>query len=122
MIRLLWIALLAALLLPPVPADAQWPRPRPEPGWRERMRDDISGRYVTQGGDPCSVRREGDGYTFLNEQGSSARFVYAGPNRLEQVEGEWDPSVVCTVRRERGRIVLRFDSPNAPPGYWTSVD
>jgi hypothetical protein len=46
-----------------------------------------------------------------------------GPNRLVQVEGQWDPSVVCTVTRDGlGQAVLRFDSPNAPSGYWTRAD
>jgi hypothetical protein len=87
------------------------------------MRDDLSGRYLSQGGAPCSVRREGDGYLFTNDQGSWARFKFTGRNRLEQVEGQWDPAVVCTVTRDdRGRTVLRFDSPNAPAGSWTSAD
>ncbi len=122
MSRFLWLLLLPAVwLLAPAPAEAQW-RPGPPPGWRYRARDDISGRYLSQGGAWCSVRREGDSYIFVNDQGSWARFVFTGRNRLEQVEGQWDPSVVCAVTSDRrGRIVLWFDSPNAPPGYWTSV-
>lgn len=85
-----------------------------------REREGLSGRYLSQGGAPCAVRRDGDSYIFTNDQGSSARFVFAGPNRLEQVEGEWDRNVVCVlVRDEQGRMVLRFDSPNAASGYWT---
>jgi hypothetical protein len=60
---------------------------------------------------------------FTNEKGSWSRFVFAGPNRLEQVEGQWDRSVDCVViRDERGRTSLRFDSPNSDSGYWTRVD
>jgi hypothetical protein len=88
-----------------------------------REREGLSGRYLSQGGAPCLVRRDGDSYIFTNDQGSSARFVFAGPNRLEQVEGQWDRNVVCVqVRDERGRMVLRFDSPNADSGYWTPAD
>jgi hypothetical protein len=119
--RFLWL-LPAVLLLAPAPAEAQW-RPGPTPGWRYRARDDISGRYLSQGGAWCSVRRAGDSYLFTNEQGSWARFVFNGPDRLEQVEGQWDPSVVCSVTSDRrGRTVLRFDSPNAPSGFWTAAD
>jgi hypothetical protein len=120
--RFLWLLLLpAVLLLAPAAAEAQW-GPRPTPGWRFRARDDISGPYLSQGGAWCSVRREGDSFIFINDQGSWARFVWAGPNRLVQVEGQWDPSVVATVTSDRrGRTVLRFDSPNAPPGFWTAA-
>jgi hypothetical protein len=83
-------------------------------------REGLCGPYVTQGGAPCSVRRDGDSYVFTNEQGSWARFVSAGPNRLEQVDGQWNRSTTCTViRDDQGRLVLRFDTPNEPPGYWT---
>jgi hypothetical protein len=125
MFRYLWLLLPAVLLLAPAPTNAQWPpRPGPGPGWRSQPAGDIAGRYVTQGGAPCFVDRRRDSYVFVNEQGSRARFVFVGPNRLEQVGfGEWDPSVVCTVTRDRwGRTVLRFDSPNAPPGFWTQAD
>jgi hypothetical protein len=125
MLRYLWLLLLpAVLLIGPPPAQAQWPQPGPPaPGWRDRPADGLAGQYLSQGGAPCSVERRRDSYTFTNEQGSWARFVFAGRNRLEQVAGEWDPAVVCTVTRDRlGRTVLRFDSPNAPSGYWTSAD
>jgi hypothetical protein len=86
-------------------------------------RDGLAGNYVSQAGAPCSVRREGDSYVFTNEQGSWARFVSAGPNRLEQSDGQWDRSVTCAVTRDdQGRLALRFDSPNAPSGYWTPAD
>jgi hypothetical protein len=88
-----------------------------------REREGLSGNFVSQGGAPCSVRRDGDSYIFTNDQGSWARFVFAGPNRLEQVEGQWDRNVVCVViRDEAGRTSLRFDSPNARSGYWTAAD
>jgi hypothetical protein len=124
MIRALWVLLLPALLLlSPAPTEAQWRQPGPAPGYRYRTREGLSGRYQSQGGAWCSVRREGDSYIFVNDQGSWARFTWAGRDRLEQVEGQWDPNVVCTVTRDYdGRTVLRFDSPNAPSGYWTSVD
>jgi hypothetical protein len=119
----------ATLLLPavlflnsPAPAQAQYLPRGAKPGWRARV-PDLAGDYVTQGGDPCSVERRGRAYVFINENGSWARFVFTGPNRLEQVAGQWDRSVVCTVKRDRsGRTVLRFSSPNAPPGYWYSDD
>jgi len=124
MLRSLCVLLLpAVLLLAPAPPEAQGQPRGPAPGRRERMRDELSGRYLSQGGAPCSVRREGDSYIFTNDQGSWARFQFTGRDRLEQVEGQWDPSVACKVTRDRdGRMVLRFDSPNAPSGYWTSAD
>jgi hypothetical protein len=88
-----------------------------------REREGLSGSYVTQGGASCSVRRDGDSYVFTNEQGSWARFVSSGRNRLEQSDGQWDRNVTCTVTRDdQGRLALRFDSPNAPSGYWTPAD
>jgi hypothetical protein len=125
MLRSLWLLLLpAVLLLPPAPAEAQWTPPGPAPGWRYRTHEGLSGRYLSQGGAPCYVRREEGGYLFVNDQGSWAHFVYNGPDQLVQDgPGQWDPSVVCTVSRDSGgRTVLTFSSPNAPPGYWTSAD
>jgi hypothetical protein len=88
-----------------------------------RQREGLSGPWLSQGGAPCEVRREGDSYVFINDQGSWARFVFASDIRLEQVDGQWDRNVTCTVTRdELGRITLRFDSPNAASGYWTPAD
>lgn len=88
-----------------------------------RQREGLSGVWLNQGGAQCEVRREGDSYVFINENGSWARFAYATAIRLEQSEGQWDRNVTCTVTRdEQGRMVLRFDSPNAASGYWTPVD
>ena len=88
-----------------------------------RERDGLSGPYVNQGGDSCSVQREGDSYVFTNEKGSWARFVYASDIRLEQVDGQWDRNVTCTVTRDdQGHLILRFDSPDSPSGYWTPAD
>jgi hypothetical protein len=123
--RYLWLLLLPALLLTgTAPATAQWPQPRPAPVWRAAPASRLDGAYLHQNGGPCSVERRRDGYLFINEQGSWARFVFTGPNRLEQVGvTEWDPSTVCTVSRDRfGRTVLRFDSSDGPPGYWRSAD
>jgi hypothetical protein len=125
MLRYLWLPLLpAVLLLAPAAATAQWPPPGPGPVGRPPMTDRLSGQYVNQGGAPCYVERRRESYVFTNEQGSRARFVFTGRNRLEQTgRTEWDPAVVCTVTSDRfGRLVLRFDSPNAPPGYWTAAD
>lgn len=116
MFRILLAApLLAAFLLVggnPAPVAAQ-------AGWRQRA-DDVSGEYVNRSnGKECAVEARGRGFVFINENGSRARFVYAGPRRLEMVSGDWDPDVVVTVMRDRrGRPVLRFDSGNAAPGYW----
>jgi hypothetical protein len=122
MLRYLWLLLLTALLLSPALTEAQWPPPGPR-GYGPAGAG-ISGRYQTQSGQWCSVQREDGGYLFVNEQGSPAHFVFTGPNELSQTGAtQWDPSVVCTVSRDRsGRTVLRFDSPNAPPGYWVSAD
>jgi hypothetical protein len=123
-----WISMvvLPALLIlaSAAPVEAQWPGRVPAPGWRSWRGQDISGRYISQPNRSlCYVYRQDDGYEFVNDSGSRALFVYTAPGRLEQVAGEWDPSVVATVTRNRwGRIVLQFDSPNAPPGYWVSAD
>jgi hypothetical protein len=88
-----------------------------------RERDGISGPYVNQAGESCSVQREGDSYVFTNEKGSWARFVYASRIRLEQTDGQWDRNVTCTATRDdQGRLILRFDSPDSPSGYWTPAD
>jgi hypothetical protein len=125
MSRYLWLLLLpAVLLLAPTPTNAQWLPPGPAPGWRPQMAGGLAGTYLSQGGAPCFVEGRRDSYVFINDQGSRARFVFTGPNQLEQIGPTgWDPTVVCTVTRDRfGLTVLRFDSPNAPPGYWTSAD
>jgi hypothetical protein len=125
MLRYLWLFLLpGVLLLVPAAANAQWAPPGPGPVGRPQMTDSLSGQYVSQGGAPCFVERRRDSYVFTNDEGSRARFVFTGRNRLEQTgRTEWDPSVVCTVTTDRfGRTVLRFTSPNAPTGYWTSAD
>jgi hypothetical protein len=121
MLRHLWLLLLpVVLLLAAAPANAQWypPAPRPQPA------DTLSGSYVSQGGTTCYVERGRGSYLFTNDQDAQARFVFTGPNRLEQTGPTgWDPTVVCTVTRDRlGRTVLRFDSPNAPTGYWTAAN
>jgi hypothetical protein len=83
---------------------------------------DLTGPYINQSnGGRCSVHRDGRSYIFTNENGSWARFVFADYDRLVQVEGQWDRSVCATVQHDRGRIVLTFDSPNAPSGYWVSA-
>jgi hypothetical protein len=121
----------ALLLLPaalclayPAPADAALRYPWPGAALRADRGFDLSGDYInTSNNGRCFVERRGRGYTFVNENGSRARFVFTGPRTLEQVSGEWDPSVVARVSRDRrGRTVIRFDSPNAPPGTWVSVD
>jgi hypothetical protein len=100
------------------PASAQPPY-RMGQGWRG---PEIAGGYVNQSnGARCYVERRDRSYIFVNESGSRARFIFTGPDRLEQVAGDWDRSVIATVQRDRlGRILLRFDSPNAPPGYWAA--
>jgi hypothetical protein len=62
---------------------------------------------LARGGAQCSIRREGDSYLFANDQGSRARFKFTGREQLEQVEGQWDPAVVCTVTRDnQGRTAF----------------
>lgn len=117
MLRIFPALLLPAMLLltAPAPADAYWPVPA-----RARVGYNLAGPYVnvTNGGQ-CAVYPEGGGYLFVNENGSQAYFVFFAPNRLQQASGQWDPSVVATVTTDRlGRMAIRFDSPNAPPGYW----
>jgi hypothetical protein len=115
--RIFTALLLPAVLLlaAPGPVGAQWPRHR-----RAWMEHSLAGSYVnvTNGG-ACSIYPEGSGYLFVNESGSQARFEFVAPNRLQQTFGQWDPSVVATVTTDRfGRRMIRFDSPNAPPGFW----
>jgi hypothetical protein len=125
MLRYLSLLLLPAVLLlvSPAPATASWD------SWRDRGRrgqryDDLSGSYVARGnGGECEIYRRGRSYVFVNENGSRARFVFDGPRRLKQVSGDWDPSVTAKVLRGRGgRTTIRFDSPNAPSGYWDAAD
>jgi hypothetical protein len=123
MVRWISMLVLPALLIlsSAAPADAQWwPGRVYRPGWRSWGGEDLSGRYIYQtNGGMCYVYRSDGGYQFVNENGQWAQFVYTAPNRLEQVAGEWDRNVVCTVVHDRwGRPVLRFDNPNAPTGYW----
>jgi len=67
------------------------------------------------------VYARGTNYEFINDKGSSATYVFTSPNQLRMLYGDWDPSVVVTVSLDSyGRTVLRFDSPNAPTGYWIS--
>jgi hypothetical protein len=125
MLRCLSILLLPAVLMltNPAPASAQYYRPGYYSGWRSVPGDYLAGRYAnTSNGAACYVYRRANGYQFVNESGSWARFAYDGPNYLVQVAGQWDPTVVCNVTRDAsGRTVLRFSSPNAAPGYWVKV-
>jgi hypothetical protein len=115
------VALLPAVLflLPAAPVHAQFP-----PGAGPRMGDEIVGDYINQsGGGECYIARSGRGYTFVNERGSRAKFVFVSSDRLEQTSGEWDPRVVATVSRDRvGRIVIRFDAPRTRTGHWVMVN
>jgi hypothetical protein len=101
------------------PAAAQWLPPPPlSPGfWRG---PDLSGTYVnTSNGGGAQVYRRGRGYVFVNENGTPAQFEFVGPGRLRMVSGDWDPNVTVFVERDRyGRLVLRFQGPRDPPGYW----
>ncbi len=124
MLRYVSMLLLPALLflVNPAPATAFGGPLGSGPGWRARA-PNLAGDYFSQGGAPCSVERRGRSYIFTNDQGSWARFVFTRPNRLEQVAGQWDPGVVCTVTRDRrGRTVLRFNSADAAPGYWVRAN
>jgi hypothetical protein len=107
----------ALCLINPAPAHAFF---RSDRGGRPM---NIAGDYINQSnGGACSVYPQGRSFVFVNENGSRARFVFAGPRRLEMVSGQWDPSVVVTVLPRRGGPVLRFDSPNSAPGYWVPDD
>jgi hypothetical protein len=128
MLRCLSILLLPAVLLltTPTPASAQF---NPPGSFRGARSGSLAGRYVSKSnGAACYVhrRRNMNGYTFINDHGSWAWFVFDGRRgpwaRFVQVAGQWDPAVVCTVTQDRlGRTVLRFTSPNAAPGYWLKV-
>lgn len=122
MIRNIALLLLPAMLLlvGPTPADASWKVPR----WGAYQGAGLEGDYVNRSnGGLCSVYRQGRSYAFVNENGSRASFVFTAPNRLEMVSGQWDPSVVVKVIRDRfTRPTLRFDSANAAPGFWVPAD
>ncbi len=116
------ILLPAALLLvsPTPPVNAQW-QPPARGRW---MHPHISGRYVIGSNGYCSVSRQGRGYLFVNENGAEAVFDWTGPRRLGVVYtiNGWDPNIVATVTRDpSGRMVLRFDAPGTPTGYWTRI-
>jgi hypothetical protein len=124
MFRYLSLLLLPAMLLlaSPTPAHASW---RPAGGWRPSAAiRGLEGPYINRSnGGQCYVQRRGRGYDFVNENGTPAYFVFAGPRRLEMVSGDWDPDIVVTVSHDRaGRTVLRFSSPNAPTGFWVSAN
>jgi hypothetical protein len=115
-------ALFAALLLlgGALPVCTAQPLPSPYPyggGWRD---GGLSGRYVnTSNGGTCEVYRQGRDYVFVNENGTPARFTFAGPDRLRLEAGDWNPDTVATVERNRyGRPVLRFKEPGNPAGLW----
>ena len=117
--RSLLILLFAVALALPgaTTAQASW-RPPAAQRWVQPGFDDLSGTYTTNQG-TAFVQRRGNAYVFTNPRGDQAVFVFVGPRRLAQVEGFWDPSVVATVRQDHlGRTVIRFDSPNAPSGFW----
>ena len=110
-----------ALLAGPSAAPAQLPSPWGSPAAQVRL----SGTYrSTSTNRVCTITRAGGVYVFVNDSGSRARFVPDAAGRFVQVGGsEWDPSVVATVSLDRfGRRVIRFDSPNAPTGFWVSDD
>ena len=88
MARYLISALLPALLFLGTagPAAAQWyppPYPPPGPGWQD---EGLSGQYVnTSNGGQAEVYRRGQGYVFVNENGTPAGFEFVGPGRLRLV-------------------------------------
>jgi hypothetical protein len=126
MLRYVSMLLLPAVLflVNPTPANGFWRPPGNGLGWRDRRDDGLTGTYTNRSnGKECSVYRQGRNYVFINENGSRARFVFAGRRRLEMVSGSWDPDITVTVSRDRdGRTVLRFDSPNSRSGYWVAAD
>src|SRR5262249_40901525 len=99
-------------------AQPPWPR-RPPP-----VPVDLSGTYVnTSNNGTCEVYRRGRDYTFVNENGTPARFRFVGPDRLRMVSGDWNPDTVATVGQDRdGRPFIRFKEPGNPPGYWVLQD
>jgi len=119
------LLLLPALLglIAPAPAVAQWPVP-PRPGVATWADNDIAGTYFNASARGyCRVSHRGSGFLFVNENGSPARFVFTAPGQLQMVAGEWDPNVVVSVGRDAlGRMMLRFDSPTAPTGYWVRTN
>jgi hypothetical protein len=119
--HLAWLP--AFLLLIGVPeASAQWSRPYPGPPSRDPGRDDLSGFYMnTSNGGKCQVMRHWGYYVFINENGTPARFVFSGPDRMRMVAGDWDPDTMVVVQWARfGRPTLRFQGtrPGGQPGYW----
>jgi hypothetical protein len=110
-----------ALFLLPAPAPGRAPGPAPALGGQ--IVNDLAGTYENvSGGGYCYVYGRPRGYLFVNENGSQALFAYAGPGQLRMIRGDWDPSVIVSVEHDPyGRVRLRFDSPNAPTGYWARV-
>jgi len=122
--RLVSLLLLPALLLlVSPPAQAQWGRP-PLPRVGSWMGDDLAGTYFNPSARAyCRVTPRRGGYLFVNENGSPALFTYSAPGQLRMARGEWDPNIVVSVTRDAmGRMMLRFDSPSAPTGYWVRAD
>jgi hypothetical protein len=126
MARYLISALLPALLFLGTagPAAAQrYPPPYPPrgPEWQD---EGLSGQYVnTSNGGQTEVRRRGDGYVFVNENGTPAGFEFVGPRQLRMVWGDWNPDTMATVTRDRsGRPALRFQEPGQRPSYWVKQD
>lgn len=118
---------IAALLILPVafflPTPAPGRAPAPALALSSQIVNDLVGTYenISSGG-YCYVYGQPRGYLFVNENGSQAQFIYAGPGQLRMVRGDWDPSITVSVERDPfGRLRLRFDSPNAPTGYWARV-
>jgi len=104
--------------------NAQVPFPPPYPGLGGWMEQDLSGTYInTSNGRTCEVYRRGRDYEFVNENGTPARFVFAGPRTLGLVEGDWNPNTVATLSPDRyGRVVIRFKEPGQPAGYWVRAE
>jgi len=126
MLRYVTLVLLPTLtfLLAPVLVEAQ-ERPIPGAGGRPSITNGLSGIYVNQEtGGFCSVYRMGRDYLFVDESAQRVPFAYSGNGQLRSfsMNGIQAPDISVTVTRDaRGRIVLRFDAPGVPSGYWVSA-
>jgi hypothetical protein len=113
------LLLLFGLFLAPEPTPVG-----PVPAHGAQIVNALPGTYENvSGGGYCYVYGRMRGYVFVNENGSQALFAPTGWGQLRMVSGDWDPSIVVSVGQDAyGRTQLRFDSPNAPTGYWVKVN
>jgi hypothetical protein len=127
MFRYISLFLLPAvmLLLSAAPVDAQYGTRVPGAARPPSFAEGITGPYVNnENGGFCYVYRGQNGYLFVDEAAQRVNFLPINNNQLQAVPG-WGmrvPDITVTVGRDGvGRIVLRFDAPGVPPGFWVSA-